>query len=58
MDACGDLIGIYGEKADIVKELKLIVDGIYNGQSVEEMLSNLRHEAIWTISKVLPRSLR
>lgn len=40
MDACGDLIGIYGEKADIVKELKLIVDGIYNGQSVEEMLSN------------------
>lgn len=40
LDACGDLIGIYGEKADIVKELKLIVDGIYNGQSVEEMLSN------------------
>ena len=39
LDACGDLIGIYGEKADIVKELKLIVDGIYNGQSVEEMLS-------------------
>ena len=24
LDACGDLIGIYGEKADIVKELKLI----------------------------------
>lgn len=40
LDACGDLIGIYGEKADIVRELSLIVDGIYNGQNVEEMLSN------------------
>ena len=40
LDACGDLIGIYGEKSDIVKELHLIVDGIYNGQNVEDMLNN------------------
>ena len=40
LDACGDLIGIYGEKSDIVRELHLIVDGIYNGQNVEDMLSN------------------
>ena len=28
-DACADLISIYGEKADIVHELKLMVSGLY-----------------------------
>lgn len=39
-DACADLISIYGEKADIVHELKLIVSGLYNGQNIDDMLSN------------------
>lgn len=39
-DAYGDMIDIYGKKADIVNELKLIVDGIYNGLRVEDLLEN------------------
>lgn len=39
-DAYGDMIDIYGKKADIVNELKLIVDGIYNGLRVENLLEN------------------
>lgn len=39
-DAYGDMIDIYGKKADIVCELKLIVDGIYNGQRIEDLLEN------------------
>ena len=39
-DACADLISIYGEKADIVHELKLMVSGLYNGQNIDDMLSN------------------
>ena len=39
-DACADLISIYGEKADIVHELKLIVSGLYNGQNIDDMLAN------------------
>lgn len=39
-DVCGDLIGIYGENADIVHEAKLIVNGCYNGKNLEELLNN------------------
>ncbi len=39
-DACADLIAIYGEKADMVHELKLIVSGLYNGQNIDDMLTN------------------
>ncbi len=39
-DAYADLTNIYGPKADIVQELKLIVTGMYNGQRIEEMLEN------------------
>lgn len=39
-DACADLISIYGEKADIVHELKLMVSGLYNGQNIDDMLAN------------------
>lgn len=39
-DACADLAAIYGEKADIVYELKLMVSGLYNGQNIETLLEN------------------
>ncbi|MDC7289631.1 type II secretion system F family protein [Blautia schinkii] len=39
-DAAVDMENIYGEKADIVKELRWIVSGLYNGQNIEDMLLN------------------
>lgn len=39
-DACADMINIYGEKADIVKELECLVSGLYNGQNIDDLLSN------------------
>ncbi len=31
---------IYGKKADIVHEIEMIVNGIYNGQNIEALLKN------------------
>ncbi|MDO4273474.1 MAG: type II secretion system F family protein [Eubacteriales bacterium] len=39
-DACADLSSIYGERADIVMETRLIVSGLYNGQNIDDMLNN------------------
>lgn len=39
-DACADMINIYGEKSDIVKELRWIVSGLYNGQNIDALLEN------------------
>ena len=39
-DAWGDLTQIYGEEADIVKELEIIVGGMGNGINIEELLLN------------------
>lgn len=39
-DACADMINIYGEKADIVYELKWIVSGLYNGMNIDLLLMN------------------
>lgn len=38
--ACADLQNIYGNKADIVLEAKIIVDGCCNGLSIYELLRN------------------
>lgn len=39
-DAYGDMENLYGEKADIVQELRLIVAGLYNGQNIDDLLDN------------------
>lgn len=39
-DVCEDLIAIYGENTDIVREAKLIVNGCYNGKNMEDLLNN------------------
>ena len=39
-DACADMINIYGEKADIVRELRWIVSGLYNGMNIDSLLMN------------------
>lgn len=40
IDVCEDLKNIYGEDADIVKEVELINDGLSNNYVIEELLSN------------------
>ena len=40
IDVCEDLKNIYGEDADIVKEVKLINNGLSNNYVIEELLSN------------------
>ena len=37
-DACADMINIYGEKADIVRELRWIVSGLYNGMNIDDKI--------------------
>lgn len=39
-DAYGDMADIYGKKSDIVHEIEMIVNGIYNGQNIEALLQN------------------
>ena len=39
-DAYGDMVDIYGKKADIVHEIEMIINGIYNGQNIEALLKN------------------
>lgn len=39
-DAYGDMTDIYGKKAYIVREIEMIVNGMYNGQSIEALLKN------------------
>ncbi|MDE8682380.1 hypothetical protein PZH33_20615, partial [Blautia schinkii] len=36
----GVVEGGYGKKADIVHEIEMIVNGIYNGQNIEALLKN------------------
>lgn len=40
IDVCEDLKNIYGEDADIVKEVELINNGLSNNYVIEELLSN------------------
>ncbi|MDY4693325.1 MAG: kinase [Blautia sp.] len=39
-DTYADMTGIYGKKSDIVHEIGLIVDGLYNGQNIDVLLKN------------------
>lgn len=39
-DAYADMENIYGRKADIVHEIELIVNGLYNGQNIDDLLQN------------------
>lgn len=39
-DAYADMENIYGRKADIVHEIELIVNGLYNGQNIDNLLQN------------------
>lgn len=39
-DAYGDMVDIYGKKSDIVHEIEMIINGIYNGQNIEALLQN------------------
>jgi tight adherence protein B len=40
LDAKNDMIHLYGEKSDIVRELQIIIDGIANNIQVETMMQN------------------
>lgn len=39
-DAYADMTDIYGQKSDIVHEIGLIVNGMYNGQNLNRLLEN------------------
>jgi tight adherence protein B len=40
LDAKNDMMHLYGEKSDIVRELQIIIDGIANNLQVENMMMN------------------
>jgi tight adherence protein B len=40
LDAKNDMIHLYGEKTDIVREIQIIIDGIANNLQVETMMQN------------------
>lgn len=44
-DALEDLSSIYGDEADIVKEAKIIVDGLHNNINVEDLLRNFANRS-------------